>query len=454
MSLFASLQSLRFRLLGPIVFTAVVAAVIVALGSLQYSRTWAANELRQRFDPIASTFSNAAFPLNPNVVQSLAELTGTEWETFDEFGDVRYSTLTNSPVSATQDAQQETGLFIERRFKTVQPEARSDGVWEAAVYFDRSEVEADRRRTLGVLLLTGLSTVLGLTTVTLLLSSRLVGRLRRLKRGVEAVAAGRFDSLVSDQINDEVGRLGLAVDQMAEQLSQLWKAVNRQQGERVLHQIAGGLAHQLRNRLTGARMAVELHARQYKSATDGETDVDDGVEVDGLKVAIHEMEQSEDYVKQLLVVAAGRQGSDRPANIARCIETLQKSHNAMARHLGIQLHWNVTEDAKQFVVRDGPTWISAISNLIHNAMQAGKHVQVDVLVDSGDRLRSAVADDGPGIPDSMGEQVFEPFVTSKPEGVGLGLAVVRRAAERLGGEVRWYREQERTIFEMHVARQP
>jgi nitrogen-specific signal transduction histidine kinase len=48
-------------------------------------------------------------------------------------------------------------------------------------------------------------------------------------------------------------------------------------------------------------------------------------------------------------------------------------------------------------------------------------------------VRIRVIDDGPGIPAELAATVFEPFVTSKPQGTGLGLTIAREAAQSLGG---------------------
>src|SRR5262249_34530747 len=79
----------------------------------------------------------------------------------------------------------------------------------------------------------------------------------------------------------------------------------------------------------------------------------------------------------------------------------------------------------------------AIRNLVLNATQVGGegvHVRVEV-ADDGDRARVTVADDGPGVPADLAATLFEPFVTARPGGSGLGLAVPRRVAERHGGSL-------------------
>jgi len=84
----------------------------------------------------------------------------------------------------------------------------------------------------------------------------------------------------------------------------------------------------------------------------------------------------------------------------------------------------------------------ALMNLLANAFQAlgrgGGHVEVEAgLVGKGDRTvaRVTVRDNGPGIPPQVRARMFEPFVTTKATGSGLGLAVVRRIVESHRGEI-------------------
>ncbi|MFG0256010.1 MAG: histidine kinase dimerization/phospho-acceptor domain-containing protein, partial [Rhodopirellula sp. JB053] len=320
-------RSLRFRLLGPLIGVALVAAVIVALASYRLGDRWAVDDLQERFAGIKNTLADSTFPLNATVLDSLAELTQTDLVTTDDKGRVKYSTIDGieSPLQSDR-LRTEDKRYLVYYFDTRRGKSRSDDVSRVAVVFDERTLSASRRRAAILPLATGLSTIVALSSITLLMQSRLVGRIARLQRRVGGIAAGEFSVAPNNYAADELGQLSAAVDDMAGQLDRLWKRVNRQQSEKLLHQIAGGMAHQLRNSLTGARMAVELHAAECPS--------DDR---ESLPVAIQQIELSEDYVRRLLLVASGRQDEDRPTEVNVCWNDVRSSLSPIARHWHVDL---------------------------------------------------------------------------------------------------------------------
>lgn len=89
-------------------------------------------------------------------------------------------------------------------------------------------------------------------------------------------------------------------------------------------------------------------------------------------------------------------------------------------------------------------------NLLKNAIEAlppGGQIRIATGVREG-RAFVEVADDGPGLPDEARSQLFQPFVTSKPSGTGLGLAVSRRLARALGGELSFVPADRGTIWQL------
>ena len=100
-------------------------------------------------------------------------------------------------------------------------------------------------------------------------------------------------------------------------------------------------------------------------------------------------------------------------------------------------------------------------NLILNAIEAanrpgGPPPAVVVRLHKGaeDRARLDVMDSGPGPAEALGDQLFEPFVTEKPDGTGLGLFVARQIAEAHGGTVSWRRNDNMTCFTLELPLPP
>jgi signal transduction histidine kinase len=439
-------------MIAPLVGVSMAVALLVAWGSAVQGRAWAVKEVRNVFAGIDQTLRRAAFPLTPSVLQSVAGLTDTDLITVDLQRRVLATTIEGHDRGQAFALPTQTGqpsgksgwdgmpltLGRERYLVYVMDRAESsrqlDQVARVFVLFKQDRIDAAARRAAALPLVTGLSTVLLLTTVMLVISSRLIHRLIRLEQSVGLVAAGQFDRPVSDHATDELGRLGNAVDSMSRQLNQLWEQVNRQQREKLVHQIAGGLAHQMRNTLTGSRLAMELHQRECPNR-----------DHDDIAIAIRQLDTAEDYVRRMLQVGSGDQTADRPAAVRGSLDDVCANQAVVAKHLHVELDCHFEDALAGYLVADGPSFSAAISNLVLNAMQVARVVRVRADCMDG-YCTVTVADDGPGIATEVRDSLFEPFVTSKAEGMGLGLPLVRRAANRLGGQVEWKRDGEMTVF--------
>ena len=103
----------------------------------------------------------------------------------------------------------------------------------------------------------------GLASVALavILGRRLSRGIRELVRRTRQIAGGDFSPMPLPSGDDELHDLSRSINEMAQRLAQLQDAVQKTERLRLLGQVSGGLAHQLRNGVTGARLAVQLHAR-------------------------------------------------------------------------------------------------------------------------------------------------------------------------------------------------
>src|SRR5262249_59674495 len=119
-------------------------------------------------------------------------------------------------------------------------------------------------------------------------------------RQVSRIAQADYSPMPLPARNDELRDLGHDVNRLAAQLSEMERAIRRSERLTLLGQLAGGLAHQLRNHVTGALMAVQLHARECD--TDPES----------LDVALRQLALTEENLKQFLA-------APHSANIAPAI---------------------------------------------------------------------------------------------------------------------------------------
>jgi C4-dicarboxylate-specific signal transduction histidine kinase len=99
---------------------------------------------------------------------------------------------------------------------------------------------------------------------------------------------------------------------------------------------------------------------------------------------------------------------------------------------------------------------AALLNVVLNAVEAaGSGGRVRLWIDQADsHVCVHVADSGNGPPESVRGTMFEPFVTSKPEGVGLGLVLAKATATEHGGEVSWSRIGGETVFTISLLAKP
>jgi signal transduction histidine kinase len=275
-------------------------------------------------------------------------------------------------------------------------------------------------------------------------------RIGELERRTRRIAGGDFSPVPLPRRNDEIRDLARSINEMAERLAQFQETTQRSERLRLLGQVSGGLAHQLRNGLTGVRLAVQLFVRECAEQTD----------TSALDVALRQLTLLETNLKRFLDL--GREGDGRrercslPALIEESVELLRPQ----CRHAGIELRWRPPAGRTGIppVLGDAGRLGQLILNVLGNAVEAaGPGGIVQIKLSEETRLASPpsivvleVYDSGSGPKSEVADRLFEPFVTGKPEGVGLGLAVARQIAEAHGGSIRWSRQDGWTCFRIEL----
>jgi two-component system, LuxR family, sensor kinase FixL len=123
-------------------------------------------------------------------------------------------------------------------------------------------------------------------------------------------------------------------------------------------------------------------------------------------------------------------------NLDRLINTVAALNDIDLKQRGIALKLDLTEPTA-LASADSVGVEQIVQNLITNARDAsptGTTITI-ATVASADRVGFTVADQGSGIAVDLKDRLFEPFVTSKSDGMGLGLSICRRLVEKFGGEI-------------------
>ncbi|MFQ5733585.1 MAG: PAS domain-containing sensor histidine kinase, partial [Planctomycetaceae bacterium] len=309
-----------------------------------------------------------------------------------------------------------------------------------AVLYSEEQLRTARRAAAFPPLAVGGVTLVALVIVSAWLASRFGRRIRNVQEQVAHIADGDFREMQPGRTRDEIFELVNSINRMSGKLRELEETIRQTERARLLGQLAGGLAHQLRNAITGTRLAVQIHQRRC----DGEPD-------ESLDVALQELAVTEEHVKRLLSVGKRDAHAVRKCRLEEVITDVAALVSPNCRHADVtfRVRHHDTADA---VVSDADAVQTAVMNLVLNAAEAtgpNGNVELDCRrTDDGVSLE--VSDDGPGPPAELRERLFEAFVTGKPEGVGLGLSLVKQVAEQLGGSVEWERRNEQTVFRLTI----
>ena len=255
------------------------------------------------------------------------------------------------------------------------------------------------------------------------LTRTIVRRVESLRRGARRIGAGDLDARIELTGHDEFAELASSFNQMAASLAHKQAALVRSQKLASIGQVAAGVAHELNNPL-----AVILGYTKLLRA-------EPGANADELRIIDDEARLCRRIVQELLDLARPHRleiGSVDLAILAR--EAVERLEGAGA-----------LRDRSVRVVADHPVLVSAdagklrqvIANVVVNAAEATEAtgtITIDATT-TADQATLTIADNGPGIAPEIRDQMFDPFVTTKPHGTGLGLAIAHAIVDAHGGRI-------------------
>jgi len=303
---------------------------------------------------------------------------------------------------------------------------RDAGRVVAAVWLTQRSHTPVQRVLLVVFLL---ATFVGIVTAIIVL--RLLRPISEISQALDRVGAGergvRMVATGLAELDDLVDRLNAAARSVDDREDAILARIE------LVQEMARIVAHEVRNPLQSLELLTTLVASEHEDA-------------ERLEIAnsIHsEIRTLEQVVTRLLrdsaVRGALRLRVSRQA-IAPLIDQVISLRRPQATGSGVQL--TMGDIAQVELPFDQPLVKRTIENLVLNALQAAPRGQGEVRVsvlEEHDGIVIVVEDNGPGVPEEIVDHIFEPNVTGKKGGHGLGLALVKGVVEAHNGHIRYTR---------------
>ncbi|HSR11016.1 MAG TPA: ammonium transporter [Thermodesulfobacteriota bacterium] len=229
----------------------------------------------------------------------------------------------------------------------------------------------------------------------------------------------------SSQLEDRVRKASARLEETQRQLFQSEKLA-------ALGKISAGIAHEIRNPLTSIKILI--HSLVEETATDASKEKD-------LGVIESEIERVNKIIRQFLDFARPRPPSLELQDIRHTLEETLALMNYEMESQRVSVERKYAPELP-LIPLDREQMKQVFLNLLLNAAQAMDGggvltVSTSLNVDGGSGFVDvSIRDTGPGIAEDVKNRIFEPFFSTKEEGIGLGLPIAQRIVEEHGGKIR------------------
>ncbi|WP_118181185.1 sensor histidine kinase [Paraburkholderia phosphatilytica] len=251
-----------------------------------------------------------------------------------------------------------------------------------------------------------------------------------------------------DHIVDALNRYVQRADRLQREANELGDKLAQAERFSALGKMAAQIAHEIRNPVGAMRLKAE-------NALAGDAARREAA----LRTIIGQVGRVEAQLSSLLALTQPVIVRTQEVDLSGWLADVVRTHEASAENRRISLRVEV-ESCPTRPVFDSAQLARALDNLVVNALRhapPGGNVTVRAraaTLDDCKRLRLEVIDDGPGVSANERQRIFEPFVTGRPNGSGLGLAVVREIASVHGGRAWLAEEPDMTCFVIDIPWRP
>jgi len=200
-------------------------------------------------------------------------------------------------------------------------------------------------------------------------------------------------------------------------------------------QMTSALAHEINQPLTAIASYIQAARRILEKGSD---DTPDKV-FKNLDKAVAQGTRAAEIIRRLRQFIEKGEAEYSKGDINAIIEEVRAMALIDAERKGVKVKMNLGRSLP-LVVMDKIQIQQVVVNLVRNSLDAlaeskRRELIITTLVAENNSVEVAVSDTGPGLPDEISEQLFKPFVTTKPDGMGVGLSICRSIIDEHGGRL-------------------
>ncbi len=284
--------------------------------------------------------------------------------------------------------------------------------------------------------------LIGVFFVSLYVAKNITVPIEAIANGTKIIAGGNLDYKVQVHTHDEIGDLAYHFNSMATKLKTAYKQIKRMERLEAWQEMARKLAHEVKNPLTPIKLSAERLLYAYDTKPGEFKEILNKT----TSTIINETKRLENLVNEYSQFARLPNPKMEKKDIISILnDTMDFFQGAYPDFKIIRK----MEPEESFLTIDENQIRQVIINLVNNAIEASDNMEKVVTVAARpleNNFIISIADKGKGIPKDIQEKMFEPYLTTKQNGSGIGLAIAERIVLEHNGNL-WFETGEKgTVF--------